>query len=910
MPRAALTSTYRLQLNASFTLHDARERVPYLHRLGVSHLYLSPVLAARRGSTHGYDVADPTHVSLELGGDAALVALADEAHAHGMGIVLDIVPNHMGIGADNPYWDDLLERGSQSRFASWFDVEWRAPTRRLMGKVLLPVLGDSLERAVERDEITLDVSDLGVRVRYFDHTFPVDPTTLPPELELAMRDPTAREVMRDWTTGAEGHVRLRELLSHQHYELAFWRAAQRDLNYRRFFDVNELISLRVENREVFEATHRLVLQLVAEGIVDGLRVDHIDGLLEPRRYLERLRAAVDERRQLPRVPIVVEKILAAGESLPADWPVDGTTGYEIMTGLEDVFIDPVGYDTLESRYRGRLGTPDFHAVAVDSKRRVLRSALNADVRRIAPMLAAVARRARWEHRSIGAYAGAIVELVAVLPVYRTYIDSEHVDASPADRAVLEGAFAQLRNRGHADAVATDALEQALLGEWHRVEEEELARARLSFVLRWQQLTGPAAAKGVEDTALYVYAPLASRNEVGGDPGVPVAGAIERLNERFLERASRHPGSLNATNTHDTKRSGDVRARLDALSEHVSAWERRLRRWRRHHRPLQSIVAGRLAPSRATDNFIYQALVGLWPVGSGVRATDDDRWLGELRERLTAYIQKAVREAKVSTSWTDPDAEYERAIERYIGGMLDRTSNAQFLHDVEQFVTSLAAQGRWNALGRLVVHLTAPGVPDLYQGDELWFRALVDPDNRRPVDWDKRARALDAIQDALGPVDAGPSVASLPQHERVAVASIDRRLADWCARPEDDGLKLFITARLLHFRREHGVMMAHGSFEPLTFHGPHAGRAYGFRRAFGDEELVVIVPRLTGGLGGSVPVGAVWGSSTVDVPAAVAGRAWRCELGGQVVPSHDGSLMLADAMAILPMAVLTARRSAD
>jgi (1->4)-alpha-D-glucan 1-alpha-D-glucosylmutase len=650
-----------------------------------------------------------------------------------------------------------------------------------------------------------------------------------------MRDPSAREMVRDWTSGDEGRARLRELLAHQHYELAFWRSAERDLNYRRFFDVNELISLRVERRDVFEATHRAVLQFVADGVVDGLRVDHIDGLLEPRRYLERLRAAVDERSDAgTRFLIVVEKILASGESLPADWPVDGTTGYEIMTALEDVFIDPAGYDMLESRYRGRLGTPDFHAVAVDSKRRVLRSALNADVRRIAPMLAAVARRAGWAHRTIGAYAGAIVELVAVLPVYRTYIDAEGVDASDADRAVLERAFAELRERGHADPVATEALERVLLGEWRNVERE-LARARLAFVLRWQQLSSPAAAKGVEDTALYVFAPLASRNEVGGDPGVPVAGAVERLHARLAERASRHPRSLNATNTHDTKRSADVRARLDALSEHVGAWERRLRRWRRHHRTLQSVVAGRLAPSRATDNFIYQALVGLWPVGSGVRATDDERWLAELRGRLTAYIKKAVREAKVSTSWTDPDAEYEGAVERYIAGMLDRPSNAQFLHDVEEFVRTLAPQGRWNALARLVVHLTAPGVPDLYQGDELWFRALVDPDNRRPVDWARRAGALDAIQDALHP-GAQPD-----QHQ----------LAAWCAQPEEDALKLYITSKLLHMRREHGAMMSHGSYEPLVFSGTHAGQVFGFRRVLGegDDERIIMVPRLTGGFGG-------------------------------------------------------------
>jgi (1->4)-alpha-D-glucan 1-alpha-D-glucosylmutase len=576
--------------------------------------------------------------------------------------------------------------------------------------------------------------------------------------------------------------------------------------------------------------------------------------------------------------------------------VDGTTGYEIMTALEDVFIDPVGYDILESRYRGRLGgrggQSDFHTVAVDSKRRVLRSALNADVRRIAPMLAVVARRAGWEHRSVAAYAGAIVELVSVLPVYRTYIDSEQVDASAADRAVLERAFVQLRERGHADPVAAEQLERALLGEWHSVGGEELARARLAFVLRWQQLTGPAAAKGVEDTALYVYAPLASRNEVGGDPGVPVAGAMERLHERLRERAIRHPRSLNATNTHDTKRSADVRARLDALSEHVPAWERRLRRWRRHHRPLQSLVAGRLAPSRATDNFIYQALVGLWPVGSGVRATDDDRWLAELRERLTAYIQKSVREAKVSTSWTDPDAEYERAIERYIAGMLDRSSNAPFLHDVEQFVKSVAPQGRWNALARTVVHLMAPGVPDIYRGDELWFHALVDPDNRRPVDWAKRASALDAIQDALVP---GAEVTPT-------------RLRGWCALAEDDGLKLYVTARLLHFRRNHAAMMAHGvgAYESLQLSGPHADRAVGFRRTLGTEELVVIVPRLTGGFGDRTPVGDLWGSTTVLLPGQPGDREWRCELGGQVVPSRNGSLMLADAMAILPLAVLVAR----
>jgi (1->4)-alpha-D-glucan 1-alpha-D-glucosylmutase len=561
--------------------------VPYLASLGISHLYCSPVLAARAGSTHGYDVADPTHVGAELGGDEAFVQLAEAAQANGLGLILDIVPNHMGIGSDNPFWDDVLEHGRNSKYAGWFDVEWKATTRRLAGKVLLPVLGDPLDEVLARDEISVAASDRGVRVRYFSHHFPVDPASLPRELELAMRDPSAREALATWSRGEAGRARLSALLRAQHYQLAFWRTASRDLNYRRFFDVNELIALRVEQAEVFEATHRVVLQMVADGLVDGLRIDHIDGLLEPRRYLERLRAAVDARQPRlegePRFPIFVEKILAHGELLPADWPVEGTTGYDFMVTLEDVFVDPAGYERLEARYRDGE-RPAFPAIALEAKRHVLRGALNADVRRVAPMLAAVARRGGWATRPIGAYAIAIVELIAALPVYRTYLDADHPEPSPADRAVLERAFATVRERGTADVVATAALERVLLDTWSGADVDVgLAHARLAFVLRWQQLTGPAAAKGVEDTALYAYAPLASRNEVGGDPGVPVSGAVDRLHTHLEERATRHPRSLNATNTHDAKRSADVRARLDVLSEDADGWERRLALWRRQHR---------------------------------------------------------------------------------------------------------------------------------------------------------------------------------------------------------------------------------------------------------------------------------------------------------------------------------------
>jgi (1->4)-alpha-D-glucan 1-alpha-D-glucosylmutase len=887
MSRRALTATYRLQLSAAFTLHDARGRIPYLRRLGVSHLYCSPVLTARAGSTHGYDVADPTLVSEELGGDDAFVALANAAHEHDMGLVLDIVPNHMGIGRDNPFWEDLLEHGQGSRYASWFDVQWRAPTRRLAGKVLLPILGDELEHVLARDELAVEVTDRGARLRYFDHEIPLDPATLPPELEVAMRDPSARIPVLNWAHGPIGHERLRALLAQQHYELAFWRDAQRDVNYRRFFDVNELICLRVERADVFEATHRLVLRFVADGLVDGLRVDHVDGLLEPRRYLERLRSAVEQRRPASRkgepFPILVEKILAGGERLPGDWPVDGTTGYEFMTALEDVLIDPSGYAAIESAYRGARAEPGFHSVAVDSKRRVLRSTLNADVRRIAPMLAGVARQAGWPRLSIAAYAGAIVDFVAVLPVYRTYMDAERPEPAERDREILVRAFAQVRERGVADAGGVDALERALLGEW-RDASDALARARLSFVLRWQQLTGPAAAKGVEDTALYVYAPLASRNEVGGDPGVPLAGAVERLHDTLGVRAAATPRSLNALNTHDTKRSADVRARLDAISENPLAWSRRLRAWRRKNRPLHELVRGRLTPLRRTDDFIYQALIGLWPAGVEPRRKE----LAELRERLKAYMLKAVREAKLRTSWTDPDAEYERAIQTFITRLLDDT-NASFRHDVAQFVATLEPQGRWNSLAQVVVHLTAPGVPDIYQGSELPFRALVDPDNRRPVDWAARERALDQLHAALVP-GAEPS----PEH-----------LAEWCARPEDDGLKLYLVSRLLHLRLDHAPLFTQGSYVPLHAIGPHAPRVFAFARAHGGETAVVIVPRLTCGLGGT-PIREAWEDTRLSVPDGMPSGVWTCRLSGQRVPSSEGTLALANALQHLPVAVLVKR----
>jgi (1->4)-alpha-D-glucan 1-alpha-D-glucosylmutase len=571
--------------------------------------------------------------------------------------------------------------------------------------------------------------------------------------------------------------------------------------------------------------------------------------------------------------------------------VDGTTGYEFLTALEDVFINPAGHEIIEKNYR-RGGPSDFASIARASKRRVLRATLNADVRRIAPMLASVAQHAGWPERPIAAYAGAIVELIAALPVYRTYIDADQPDAGERDRAVLVDAFATVAETVNVDQLALDALEQSLLGSWRDVEPE-LARARLAFVLRLQQLTGPAAARGIEDTALYVYAPLASRNEVGGDPGLSLDGAVDRFHKRMSERAERYPHCLNATNTHDTKRSADARARLDALTEHPMTWMRALRRWRRWHRPLRAFVKGRFAPTRAADDFIYQSLVGIWPLTKAVvpsQARDlvpPPEWLSSLRERMTTYMLKAVREAKVSTSWTDPDAQYEAAIAGYLERLLSVGEGFAFHADVRALVATIAPQAMYNALGRLVVHLMAPGVPDLYQGDELWSATLVDPDNRRPVDFEERERVL-ALVDREDAAHRGAS------------------LAAWRDAMQVGELKMFIVRELLAFRRRHVGLMSGGGFEPLVATGEHAGRVLAFRRGtVGGEQAIVVVGRCTGALGKS-PVGEVWGNTRLDLGTGDAQR-WCCLVNGTRIADISGLMRIGDVFSVLPVAVLVPDR---
>ena len=884
--RRPLTATYRVQLNKSFTLRDAHAIVPYLDRLGISHLYCSPILAARPGSMHGYDVTDPTRVNPEIGTVDDLRALAQALHAREMGMVVDIVPNHMGIGRQNPYWEDVLTHGPQSRYAKWFDIDWGDDAAHR--KVVLPVLRDELDAVLGRHELTVDVRERTPRLCYFDNSWPLDPATMPHELELAKLDTTAVADPNVFFRGEEGggNQRFRALLDAQHYRLTSWRhgGGPAEINYRRFFDVNDLAALRQEDPDVFVETHAFILSLVEEGTIDGLRVDHVDGLLDPLGYLTRLRAEVQKRFEVlgsrfevgsapsnlkPQTsnlfPIFVEKILSPGEQLRANWPVQGTTGYEFLNDLEDVFLDPAGYAEIEGGYRRsrRLTSGDFADVAHQGKVKILTGALRPDVTRLARSLSALLAGKGSSGESADLERG-IVEYIAALPVYRTYVDGRG-PVHPDDVAVVERALATARRRlGDAPAMGiVQLVADVVLGRDTPGHVLPPMPARLPFIQRLQQTSGPATAKGVEDTALYVYVPLASRNEVGGAPDRPLDDAVGRFHRANAARAHCWPSALTTTNTHDTKRSADLRARLDVLTECAPLWHRDVARWRRLNHRHRTTVKGRLAPDRNTEYLLYQTLIGVWPAPrAGRRADDlpDPAWLASARERIERYMLKAVKEAKVRTNWTDPDTGYEEALKRFIAAILEPSEDAPFLADVARFVARIAPIGHDNALARLLLHLTAPGTPDTYRGDELWFFALVDPDNRQPVDYGERERLLEDVTRMQADDTGAPALG-------VGAAGRDR----------DSRLKLRLLQRVLNSRREHPALFREGDYRPLEVRGARASNLIAFARSHDRAHAIVVAPRLLGSVIGA-DIGLVdWKDTMVVLPPDLAGRELRSVL---------------------------------
>ncbi len=939
IPRA----TYRLQLHGEFTFRDATRILPYLAALGVSHVYCSPYLRARAGSKHGYDIIDHESLNPEIGSREDFDAFVAEMKRHGLAQVMDLVPNHMGVlAADNAWWQDLLENGPASPLAEFFDVDWRPPAEYLANRVLLPVLGDhyGIELAGGKLRLEFDAQAGSFAVTYFEHRLPVDPNEYPRilsgavrELESAGEHPhqaqALRSVMDAFGRLPRRHETLRarmderrlqkevnkgrlaslaraneavaaaiaravealngrlddpasfdalhDLLERQPFRLAYWRVAQDDINYRRFFDINDLAALRQEHPPVFEATHRFALQLVREGAVDALRIDHPDGLYDPRSYFHKLQ----EQCGRP-VYLLVEKIVAPFENLREDWAVHGTTGYRFANVVNGLFVDPAAEARLTRTYQAFVADASgFHEVARRARRLILRTALASELTVLTSRLARIARADRnTRDFTFTTLREGLTEVIAAFPVYRTYIDDQ---VSAEDRRYIDWAITRARAESRAaDVSVFDFLRDALTCELP-TRSPAMAAAVRHFARKFQQLTAPVMAKGVEDTAFYIYNRLVSLNDVGGDPGefgFPPA----RFHKASAHRARHWQHTMLATSTHDNKRSEDVRARIDVISELVAEWRLRLRRWSRMNAPRKALVDEMPAPSANDEYLLYQTLLGSYPAGDP--SPEEHR---DYVERIVAYMTKATREAKARTSWGNMNTAYEAATTAFVRALLDEGPGNAFLEDFRVAVQPIIWGGFLNSLAMVAIKLTSPGVPDTYQGNETWDYSLVDPDNRRPVDYERRRAMLAGL-------------------ERLAEAP-EVALAEILASLEDGRAKMFVLWRLLQLRGEREALFRLGGYTPLRVIGERARHVVAFARRHGGECVITVVPRLVTSLGirpRALPCGAaVWADTRVEIGFLKEGatlrnafteRHHRVERGG-----IDASVLLHD----FPIAVILA-----
>jgi (1->4)-alpha-D-glucan 1-alpha-D-glucosylmutase len=908
-PRA----TYRLQFHAGFRFSDATALVPYLAALGISHVYASPYLKARAGSTHGYDIVDHAQLNPEIGTVEEYREFVDTLRAHGMGHILDFVPNHMGVGGDdNVWWLDLLTWGQESHYADYFDVDWQPLRAELRGKILLPFLGKQYGDILDAGELRWEYADGGFALRYHEHRLPL----APPSYALVLHDaepeslasfaplfaalntiaqrterrgaaaslrrlleateaPNARaqaERLDAQRTSAAGKALIERVVDVQHWRPASWQVAAEEINYRRFFDINALAAMRMENANCFGEVHRLVFELIARADIDGLRIDHVDGLYDPIGYCDLLRS----RAELLEQPmyLVIEKILAPNQELLARWRVDGTTGYEFMNAVTGITIDRANARAFDQIYRRFThdATP-FAEVAYASKKFVLETALSAELNVLALRLDRLAQRdPRTRDFTLGALRHALVETIASFPIYRTYVTGAAVE--PADRLFIERAVAAARAHDPSNEGSPYRFLRRVLLTEH--DDDDDRESYVEFAMRFQQLTSPVTAKGVEDTAFYRSVRLVALNEVGGDPA-RFGTSVEEFHRQNERRAAHHPHALLATATHDMKRGEDVRARLAAISEVPDQWRRALAHWSRLNRKHRGTV------TPLDEYLLYQTILGAWPAEL-LSADLDPTVLADFTRRIVVYSIKAAREAKLRTSWTNADPVYEPALEEFVSTVLDPARSPTFLESLRTGARSLAATGMTNGLAQVVLRATAPGVPDTYQGTELWDLSLVDPDNRRPVDFAVRAAALRAFDDALA--------AGTP---REALAR--ELLAAW----PDGRIKLYVLATLLRRRAADGWQA--DSYAPVAASGEHAAHVVAFTRG----PALVVVPRLPRTLSADQPpVGPVWGDTSLvlerDAPPA-----YRDILTDRIVPvrARDGrpAIALADALAILPVVVL-------
>jgi len=888
-------STYRLQFNKDFRFADATRLLDYLCQLGITDLYASPILVSRKGSGHGYDVTDPSRIDPEIGSEEEFELLQSELVKRDMGLLLDIVPNHMAASSENRWWMDVLENGQDSAFAAYFDIDWQPGSPNLAGKVLLPFLGRPFGEVLDNAELQLAFRDGKLYLCYFDSVFPIAPESYNQILsadhgtldyQLAKENPFPQELSgilagfaavaqkTDGATATERRLKvealrerlrvlaadhsvvrsylearlrqfngvpgepgsfslLEHLLSQQHYLLAYWQDPNEGINYRRFFAITDLVGVRAEDPIVFEATHNQLIQLVAKcakkGLRTGLRIDHIDGLLDPAGYLARLQQALADvppsHGPQPNAPardthpldalktyLVVEKILARVEHLPEDWPVAGTTGYDFMNYLQGPFVHAAGAREIAAIYLRFVGKlPEFAALVLEKKKLVMSSLLRVEICGLARQLVDLAAKDRyarsipWSHLQ-----EALIETTACMPVYRTYIRS--LDVPPQAREIIGRALAAAQaNRPRLGGPCFDFLRDVLtLANPPHIGPEQLEE-RLALVMRWQQFTGPIVAKGFEDTALYAYYPLSCLNEVGGDPEPERAVSREEFYEYLCERHRRWPLALNATTTHDTKRSEDLRARVSVLSEMPDEWNFKLLEWSKLNARHKSSLNGNCVPDANEEYLIYQTLLGIWPLQTGDPAS--------ITNRLQRYMIKALREATIHTRWARPNEAHEEAVSRFVQLLLTPENSAKFLADIAAFQRKIAWCGMIYGLAQLLLKIASPGTPDFYQGSELWDLRLVDPDNREPVDFHKRRQFLSLL--------AGPT----PDN-------CSHLLRHW----PDGRIKMHLARQALQYRLQHPELFIHGDFFPVNTLGVREEHLIAILRHDNDDQAMVIVPR--------------------------------------------------------------------
>jgi (1->4)-alpha-D-glucan 1-alpha-D-glucosylmutase len=987
-------ATYRLQFHAGFPFRDACGLVPYLADLGISHCYASPYLKARPGSTHGYNIIDHGALNPEIGTEEDYDALVAALKARGLGQILDIVPNHMGVATnDNAWWNDVLENGPASRFAGHFDIAWRASLRpELLDKVLLPVLGEPYGDVLDAGQLTLTFANGSFAIAYFDRRLPVDPRGYAQILELRLEELektlgaeapalveyqsilTAARNLPDRTEADPGRLaerwrekevikrrlaallaanepigdfinqnvalfngrpgdtrsfdRLHGLLEHQCYRLSYWRVALDEINYRRFFDVNDLAALSMERPEVFTAAHGLVLRLLAEGKIDGLRVDHPDGLYDPAEYFrrlqehfilacahrvlesdptfrdldrnvlegqlkERLAAARQEPVKCPLTRplyVVVEKILGASEALAESWLVHGTSGYDFLNLVNGLFVDARSTDAFTRLYRELTQDgPGFAEVAHWKKLLILDVALASELHMLTHQLDRLAQKSRKSRDfTFNTLRSALREVIACLPVYRAYISDEGVHET--DRRYVEAAVrrASVRNPLMSRRVLRFVRDMLLLEPLASFAAEDRAEQR-RFAGKFQQVTAPVMAKGVEDTAFYVYNRLVSLNEVGGQPG-RFGVSPETLHRYNQERQAKWPASLSPLSTHDTKRGEDVRARINVLSELPEEWQACIGRWRKLNEPYRTQVDDETVPDANEEYLLYQTLIGAWPLEPYSAAE-----YAAFVSRIQAYMEKALHEAKVHTSWINPNEAYDQAIREFIARTLNEETSQAFLDDFRAFQRRISHYGLLNSLAQTLLKITCAGVPDTYQGTEIWDFSLVDPDNRRPVDYQRRRAMLDDLQSSVK-----ASEQDLSELARSLLAS-----------KEDGRIKLYVTYRALHCRRDHPLLFSGGEYLPLTCAGKAAQHVFAFARHYADTWAIVAVPRLLARLAENAnqePLGApVWDDTRLNLPPMERAVRWHNVLTGERTVADeqpDGrSLAAADLFRHFPIALL-------